>query len=166
MGTTAKPGRRRRTRSKAREHSVITTLIAALGAVAAAGLGSFIVVRCQASPPNAVPAAFQGTWVGQTDEHDGTSPYRTTITVGSGTSHQDIGDSSYAVDGGCHGLLTLSTATPTTLTMVERIDSGPCVPTGSVTLTLKTRDEVAYTYTGDKRSGTRQTADGTLRKIG
>ncbi|MFD4659860.1 hypothetical protein ACFWP2_30005 [Kitasatospora sp. NPDC058444] len=150
-------------RGKTREHTIIVALIVAVGGIVAA----VITTRCQASPPNAVPSAFQGTWQGWTTQRDSGASDRTTITVRTGDIHQEVGESAYDVAAGsCRGVLTLSSAASTTLEMVERIETGPCVPTGSVTLTLKTANEVAYVYTGDKKSGTRQTADGVLRKIG
>ncbi|MEU1286966.1 hypothetical protein [Kitasatospora sp. NPDC005856] len=166
MGKAApRSGRRRGStgRGRTREHTIIVALIVAAGGIAAA----VITTRCQAAPPNAVPSAFQGTWQGWTTQRDSGASDRTTITVRTGDVHQDVGESAYDVAAGkCHGVLTLSGAASTTLEMVERIDAGPCVPTGSVTLTLKTANEAAYLYTGDKKSGTRQTADGILRKVG
>ncbi|WP_327362928.1 hypothetical protein [Streptomyces sp. NBC_01296] len=117
---------------------------------------------------SAVPSAFVGSWKGVTTERNGqVAKYRTTLTLRDGRTNSEVGQTYYEIaKGPCWGTVRLQSASGKTLRLGERIDGGPCLPGGSIVITLEGPETLSFRYSGITRAGRHQTVEGSLDKIG
>ncbi|MEU9995945.1 serine/threonine-protein kinase [Streptomyces sp. NPDC050848] len=124
------------------------------------------------TPTGSVPAPFLGTWTGPTTEANGSPHGDFTVVVTKGRTGEDVVRTTHTISllgttVSCHGIGSLTSATPTELRVADRTDpdrpgtAGLCT-TGASSFTLTLAADGTLAYRSHEEAAGRPT--GTLRK--